>query len=253
MTAALSRINFRDLGGLPTLDGRRIRPRALYRSEGPARMADDHQAELRALGIRTVCDLRSESEISAAPHTWCGPECRVLTLEMRTDLRAQNQAVWAALRADPSAANLASVMIASYQAMPHALLTHISTISSALIDDETPLVIHCTAGKDRTGVAVALFLSVLHVSGADIFADYAESAPFMDSPHMTASVERILGEGIGIRPSQEMMRIMMGIDAAYLSAAFAEVEERWGGISGYFTAADVDAHEQQRLRAVLLQ
>jgi protein-tyrosine phosphatase len=88
MTVALSKLNFRDLGGLPTEDGRAIRPGLLYRSEGPASFFDEHRAELGALGVRSVCDLRSGVEREIAPNDWCGPGCRVLHLNMNTDLRA---------------------------------------------------------------------------------------------------------------------------------------------------------------------
>jgi protein-tyrosine phosphatase len=253
MTIALSGINFRDLGGLRARDNATIRPGLFYRSEGPARMIEDHHAELRALGVRTVCDLRSAGEVSAAPHTWCGPECRVLNLEMTTDVRANDGDAWAVIRAEPTAANLARAMTSTYQVMPHALLRHVSVITSALTAGETPLVIHCTAGKDRTGVAVALFLALLGVSNEDIFADYAKSAQFMNNPHMNATVAQTLEDGIGTPPTAEMMRIMMGIDAGYLSTAFTEVERQWGDITGYFGAGGVDSHGQQRVRDALLQ
>ncbi len=105
MTPALSRLNFRDIGGLPARDGRQVRPGILYRSEGPASFLGDHHAELAELGFRAVADLRSDMERDKAPHDWCGAYCRILALDMNTDLRAQGQDMWMTLGHDPTQAH----------------------------------------------------------------------------------------------------------------------------------------------------
>ena len=104
MTIALSRLNFRDIGGLPTADGGQVRSGILFRSEGPASFFEDHHAELSDLGFRSVADLRSTIERDAAPHGWCGPDCRMLDLDMNTDLRAQGEDMWLSLGREPTAA-----------------------------------------------------------------------------------------------------------------------------------------------------
>ena len=134
MTIALSKLNFRDLGGLPTQDARRVRHGLLFRSEGPASFFDDHRAELGALGIRSVCDLRSAGERDTAPNDWCGPECRILNLDMNTDLRAQGEDIWESLRRDPSAENARRVMTENYRMMPQALEAHMLPLVDALLN-----------------------------------------------------------------------------------------------------------------------
>lgn len=250
---ALSTINFRDIGGLRTENGRSVRSGLFYRSEGPASFLEAHLAELRTLGVRTVCDLRSDGEREAAPHNWCGPGCRILNLVMNTDMRAQGKEAWEGLHADPSAAELYRVINESYRAMPGALLPHLHSIVSALIDGQTPLVLHCTAGKDRTGVAVALILTLLGVRRSDIAADYAKTALFMGDPRLVASVEEVWGKNLGVRPDAEMLALMMGIDEAHLATAFEEVGEQWGGVPAYFAAGNVDEAVQERLRATMLE
>lgn len=252
-TRALSTINFRDIGGLRTEDGQVVRSGLFYRSEGPASFLDAHLAELRALGVRTVCDLRSDGEREASPHDWCGPECRILNLVMNTDMRAQGKEAWKRLHADPSAAKLRRVINESYRAMPGALLPHLHSIVSALSDGQTPLVLHCTAGKDRTGVAVALILTLLGVRKSDIDADYAKTALFMSDPRLVASVEEVWGRNLGVRPDAEMLALMMGIDQAHLAAAFEEVEARWGGVPAYFAAGGIDEAAQVRFRTMMIE
>lgn len=252
MNLALSQLNFRDIGGLRTSDGRRTKAGVIYRSEGPASFLDDHKAELRALRLHTICDLRSPGERDAAPHEWCGPECRMLNLQLNTDIRARGDDAWDSLRGAPSVENLASVLNATYRAMPYAALPHLRSISRILIDGETPILIHCTAGKDRTGVVVALFLWLLGVSEADIMADYAKTDPFMDNHRIRDSVEEVMARGLGVKPSRAMMELMLRIDEAHLRLALEEVSANWGGIAEFFAAGGVDIAEQKRLRAVLL-
>jgi protein-tyrosine phosphatase len=95
--------NFRGLGGLTALDGRRVRPRMLFRSEGPAHFSESDTATLRGLGIRTVCDLRSDAERSAHPNHWCGGEA-LLNIDIAIDVRVVGNQAWDLMRADPTPA-----------------------------------------------------------------------------------------------------------------------------------------------------
>jgi protein-tyrosine phosphatase len=171
---------------------------------------------------------------------------------MNTDVRAQGEDAWATLRADPTAANLHRAVCASYQTMPNALMPHIRAISEALIVGEVPMLINCTAGKDRTGVAVALFLALLNVSETDILADYRKSAEFMNNPRMRASVEQALSHGLGETPSAELMQEMLGIDDMHLLTALSSLAKQWDDARGYFLAAGVTEDCQERLRLALL-
>jgi protein-tyrosine phosphatase len=253
VTLALSKLNFRDLGGLPTLDGRVIRSGVLFRSEGPASFFDEHRAELGALGVRSVCDLRSASERHAAPNDWCGPGCRVLHLDMNTDLRAAGAEDWESLRRDPSSANARRVMMRNYCLMPAALSPHLVKIVVALLAGEIPMIMHCTAGKDRTGVAVAMLLTLLGVAREDILSDYAKSDVFGRNLRIAGSVNEAFRTSFGFVPSDEVIAMLIGTDSEFLLAALATVELDWGSMAGYFEASGVDADRQEQLRATLLE
>lgn len=253
MTAALSRLNFRDLGGLPAGDGCRTRSGLVYRSEGPASFTDEHAPELDALGFRTVCDLRSEGERESAPHRWCGPDCRVLALDLNHDLRAQGGDIWDTLRADASGANARQVMVENSGHMPGALLPHWRALVDALLGGETPLMIHCTAGKDRTGVAVALLLALVGVGEADILADYGRSDVFARNMRMVGSIDESFMDSFGFVPSPAAIEFLVGVHPDFLRAALDAVAAEWGSVAGYFMAAGVGPAEQARLRAMLLE
>jgi len=117
MTVALSRLNFRDLGGMRAADGRFVRHGAIYRSEGPASFLEQHRAELAELDIRLICDLRADVERAPAPNDWSASG-RLLNMEISNDLRVATNEGWAALRHDPSEAGAIRAMTANYEAMP---------------------------------------------------------------------------------------------------------------------------------------
>ncbi len=253
MTVALSRLNFRDLGGIATADGATLRPHLIYRSEGPASFLDDHRAELLDLNIRTVCDLRSAGERHEAPNDWCGPDCRVLALDMNTDLRAQGKDIWDSLRANPSAANAAAVMTENYRLMPQALVSHMSMMVDALIDGEVPIMIHCTAGKDRTGAAIAILLTFLGVPRDAILADYAKSDVFGENMRIAGSIEKGFLDSFGFVPEPAVVNMMIGTEQDFLLASLNQIEAGWGTVEAYFEACGIGAERQAELRTVLLQ
>lgn len=253
MTIALSKLNFRDVGGLSAGDRSRVRNGILYRSEGPASFFDDHRAELGTLGFRSVCDLRSQRERETAPNDWCGPDCRLLNLEMNTDLRAQGMDMWDSLRADPSVNNARRAMTESYREMPGALLPHIPALTRALLGGEVPMMVHCSAGKDRTGVTVALLLSLVGVSRADILADYAKSYVFGENMRKAGSIEEAFLKSFGYVASEAVITTLNGAEKDFLLSALAEVELRWGSVEAYFATAGIDGATQAGLRDALLE
>jgi protein-tyrosine phosphatase len=251
MTIALSRLNFRDLGGLPTADGGQVRSGILFRSEGPASFFEDHHAELSDLGFRSVADLRSTIERDAAPHGWCGPDCRMLDLDMNTDLRAQGEDMWLSLGREPTAARAVEVMTHNYGLMPQAFLPHLSRMVDALLAQDTPMLVHCTAGKDRTGVVVALFLDLLAVPRPMIMEDYRKSDIFGQNLRVSGHLKRDLQNTFGFVPPDDMVAILIGVQDDFLLSALDMVATRWGGIEGYFEAAGVDAERRAALRQLL--
>jgi len=251
MTIALSRLNFRDIGGLPTADGGRVRSGILFRSEGPASFFEDHHAELSDLGFRSVADLRSTIERDAAPHGWCGPDCRMLDLDMNTDLRAQGEEMWMSLGREPTAARAIEVMTHNYGLMPQAFLPHLSRMVDALLAQDTPMLVHCTAGKDRTGVVVALFLELLAVPRPVIIEDYRKSDIFGQNLRVSGHLKRDLQKTFGFVPPDDMVAILIGVQDDFLLSALDMVATRWGGIEGYFEAEGVDAQRRAALKQLL--
>jgi protein-tyrosine phosphatase len=253
VTTELSKLNFRDVGGLRASSGQVVKRGLIYRSEGPANFARAHREELTALGIRTVCDLRSDAERSADPNDWCEPSCRVLHLSMNTDLRARADDAWKSFRSDPSPENTRRVMVQAYTLMPAALSPHWAPITGAITAGETPLIIHCTAGKDRTGIAIALLLQLLQILPEEIIADYAKSGIFGENMLRAGTAEAGFHKTFGFVPPEPVIGLLIGTELEFLQAALQEVDRRWGSIAHYVSSSGVDAAEQAAVRGALLE
>jgi protein-tyrosine phosphatase len=244
-------LNFRDLGGLPAGNGR-IRHGVLYRSEGPRNFTPAQQGELQGMGFRSIVDLRSAQERDEAPYEWHGPDCHWLGLDVNADLRVFGHDGRERLLQGPDADIAISTMIDAYREIVTALLPHWPVIAKALISQKTPMLLNCTAGKDRTGVAIAMLLEMAGVSREDILTDYMRSARFGENLIRDGQLEAGLMASFGFMPSQAQVDALIGVRADYLEAAWDEVARGWTDVPGYFAAAGLDETVQQGVRASLV-
>jgi protein-tyrosine phosphatase len=161
--------NFRDLGGYRTADGRRIGAGQIYRSDTLHRLTDADAATFRSLGIRTVVDLRSRTEvddhgrieIADSDFVWHNVP---MSDEIKLAPRGPDQP-------PPDLANLSPGE--SYALMTERYADSLGTVFTILSGpDALPAVFHCTSGKDRTGIVAALLLDLLGVPDQTIIADY---------------------------------------------------------------------------------
>jgi protein-tyrosine phosphatase len=185
-------VNFRDLGGYPTTDGRRVAWRRLFRADGLGRLSESDQETLAGLGLVTVIDLRTAEE---ATHRGRFPVDQVPVryhefplfdvLPTPEDLPSWNETSYIAGRYRDMVTEGRPAMTGAIQVLaePGAL----------------PAVFHCSAGKDRTGVLSALLLAFLGVPDELIVEDYALSGAAMaslferikaDYPDAVETVER---------------------------------------------------------------
>ena len=215
--------NFRGLGGLTTLEGRRVRPGTLYRSEGPAHFTERDAATLRALEIRTVCDLRSDAERSTHPNDWCSGGA-LLHIDIAIDVRVVGNRAWDFMRADPTAAGGRAAMAYNYRAMGRSMTGAFRRLIDHLLEPrKVPVLIHCTGGKDRTGVMVALLLHALGVAPEQIEADYVLSAQHTGGPRFAAGLRKMFDDLGIVDPPAELLALVVGVEAPYLKVAMDEI------------------------------
>jgi protein-tyrosine phosphatase len=209
--------NFRDLGGYATKDGRRVKWHSLYRSGAMDRLSDAHFAQLRTLGLRTICDFRSQDERTNAPTSWERLEgVRYWSRDYHHGIGDLNRL----LAADTiTLAGDRAVMSDIYRRLPLEQEAAYRELFAMLARGELPLLFNCSAGKDRTGLAAALVLTALGVPYDLIVEDYELSNVAFDcrasaSQHglrLSSNVIDALREPIptiSLRPGRRSARIM---------------------------------------------
>ncbi|MGK5530791.1 tyrosine-protein phosphatase [Streptomyces sp. URMC 129] len=251
--------NFRDLGGLPTADGRRVAHGRLFRSGHLARATAADQAYLASLGLHTVFDFRNSADQALEGQDVALPGVRNVNLPL-TD-PADGSEFWALVR-DGDLAQLRAAlgqgqavgrMVASYRWMIHRKTAEHGRVVRALAAGSVPVLMHCSAGKDRAGLTVAVTLLALGVEREAIAADYLKS----NAPHRRYLIRRgAATEGGGTVLSAEVSELLAPLfdaRAEYLQTAFDEIDAVWGGTKRYLAEGlGLTAADRDRLRDQLL-
>ena len=211
--------NFRDLGGYPARDGRVVRWRQIFRSNHLAHLTDDDAAVLRTLGVKSAFDFRGTGERAEA---LCGiADITVHSLPVEPTVVAALRAI-AASGTPLSSDHAVEVMRDSYRSYVQQNTPRFRALFAHLLEDRAPLVIHCTAGKDRTGFACALILHTLGVPDELISEDYLLTNQFYRRDPNSASdlpdhVKQVLGT----------------VQPAFLGAAFEAIDADYGSLETY--------------------
>lgn len=247
--------NFRDLGGYRTMDGRTVRYGRVYRSQAFLEVTKRDLQTVGSLGIRLVCDLRSSLERRHAPNRWpVGDTPTMLHLDVSADARAGHAEFLAAIKADRSAHGVRQGMLRNYRNMPRAFGAVLPSLFERLLDREhLPAVIHCHAGKDRTGFLCAMILLALGVPRETVYEDYLRTAEFTDITRLARKTSRMFTMITRMWLSSDAVLPIVVVDAAYLDAALDQVDAEYGGVDAYLeTAAGLDTARRQHLRDILL-
>jgi protein-tyrosine phosphatase len=211
--------NFRDLGGYPTSDGRTVRWRQIFRSNHLGHLTDDDVSVVRELGVRSAFDFRGTEERTAA---LCGmPDITVHSLPVEPTVVAALRAIVAA-GTPLSTDHAVEVMRDSYRSYVQKNTRHFRSLFAHLLEDRAPLVIHCTAGKDRTGFACALILHTLGVPDDIISEDYLLTNRFYRrDPNHSSDLP------------DEIKQVLGSVQASFLAAAFEAIDADYGDLESY--------------------
>ena len=245
--------NFRSLGGLPAAGGRRIRPHALMRADRLAGLGSDDWGVLARTGLATICDLRSEAERAEHPNrTPRHLDVREMHCDIRNDLRA-DPALARLLMTEPTAQGAERVMIEIYRRLPGYMGGTLTAIVDRLLEGGAPLLVHCSAGKDRTGFVIAMLLHALEVPEPIIREDYLASRTWPGRESHRATLEARLGGFIAPDELRPAVDAVLDVRDAYLDAALEAVHTEFGSVLRYLeAAAGLDAVRLDLLRASLL-
>jgi protein-tyrosine phosphatase len=232
--------NFRDLGGYPARDGRIVRWRQIFRSNHLGNLTPSDIAVVRGLGLKSAYDFRGTEERTAA--SCILEEITVHSLPVEptvvADLRARRDG-----GKTLSTLDALDVMRDSYRGYVRHNTPRYRALFAHLLEDRGPQVIHCTAGKDRTGFACALVLHTLGVSDTVIAEDYLLTNRFYRrDPAASSDLPDEVRQAIG------------QVEESFLAAAFDAISADYGDLASYLSdGLGLGARERAEFEARYLE
>jgi protein-tyrosine phosphatase len=229
--------NFRDFGDYAA-GQRRLKRGLLYRSAHQATATEADLARLAAMGLSTVVDLRRANEREKNPsRRWDGFSAQVIENDIGQDAADE----WATfiVSSDLTVASFHGYMLDYYRHAPFQQ-RHIDLYTRyfrALAESEGAILVHCAAGKDRTGIICALTHHVAGVHEDDVQADYLLTN---DPERLTARlpmIREVIREATGRVAADEALMTAMRVEAEYLAESFRVMREAHGSIDGYLEQA----------------
>lgn len=240
--------NFRDFGDYAAGE-RRLKRGRLYRAAHQSEATEADLAAMQALGLSVIVDLRRPNERERSPsRRWEGFDGLVI----ENDLGHEEEDPWHLFikNSDLTARAFTDYMVGYYREAPY-VDRHVDLYSRyfhALSETDGAVLIHCAAGKDRTGILAALTHHLAGVSEADIVADFLLTNDPLRferrAPQFVAHIEEMTGR----RPTQDAAIAALGVEAHYLETAFGAIHEKHGTLDGYLEEVlGVDAARREAI------
>ena len=247
--------NFRDLGGYRAADGRRVRWGTLYRSGSFAEASGTDRQVIAQLGLHSLVDFRSTAEKREEPNRLPDP-ARFAMVEIPT-LEGGDTSLAEEVMARIEESNFEgfdpdAFMIAANRQIASTYTPQYRKFMQVVLDaGGAPVAWHCSAGKDRTGFAAALLLRALGVPMDTVLEDYLRSR----EPAVTARSHELwllrLFQG---QQAADKLRLLLGVEPAWLEAAFAQIDADWGSFDNYLAdGLGLSPDDLQQLRDTLLE
>ncbi len=230
--------NFRDVGGYATPDGF-VRAGKLFRSDGLSKLGEAGKAEMARLGVRTVIDLRDDFEAEVMPDDLAGLDVETIRLPVFEGSGASQGVAGVSLEA------LYEKILGQHADVVVTALREIASTGNSGV------LVHCTAGKDRTGIVVALALLVAGVDRSVVLADYARSQANLGGEWLDGMLGLMASHGIEATP--ELRVLMGGSPPEALDGAIRFIEDAHGSVTQYLLDSGMSLNDLAALRTVLVE
>lgn len=247
--------NFRDMGGYFTADGRQVRRGVLFRSGVMSSLTQADYDYLDEFGFQRVIDLRSSDERELYPNHWAS--------EAGIALRTHDYGMREMLKTMVDAQGVPSGMDALYRDMVHALKPQMKMLFEEALSGNVPLVVNCSAGQDRTGVASALLLLSLGVPRDVVMQDYLQSTRYRrpgvekGDVDLAAAAETNVFAALMLRYGEDgaaAKPLLTEDGIPYLHFALAQLEADYGSIDAFLAKeVGLGAEDRESLRERYLQ
>ena len=245
--------NFRDYGGYAVPGGLRVVRGRLWRSAHHGAATDDDLARIAGLGLTAVVDLRRPTERanqpSRRPDGFAG---RVIDCDAGDQAEPPHVAF---LRETDLSAESARAFFLDYYRKAPFEPRHLELFGRYFeaLDMGRPVLIHCTAGKDRTGLLAALTHHLLGVDEVDLLADFELTNRAARIETRLPQVTEAMTESLGRRPSETAVRAFLGVERTYLAEAFGAIRREAGSVEAYLAGLGLDGARVEHLRRTWLE
>lgn len=238
--------NFRDIGGIVTKDNRVVNWGRFYRADALARVDDKEFEAFNNLGITKVYDLRSDHEVSQAPNNLPSgvnniafPIFNQVNAEYFKDMERKFKT------GDFTVDDADQILVDTNKDFASIYKERFAELMELILQDDTPIVYHCSAGKDRTGFTTALILSVLNVDRQTILDEY-EMTNYYTQDSMDENIEKMASLATGGNTlDKEALRSLMGVKRLFLQAAFDTIDQNYGSMDN-FIKQELNISDAQR-------
>lgn len=229
-------LNFRDFGGWQTADGAKVVRGKLWRSAAFSDASDTDITRLNDMNVRFLVDLRRPEERRHEPNKWPGEATRVFVNDEGAEGVALPPHLVALLQSDLSPASTRNYMMSLYTEIPFdPRLIRLYRDWFSELGEGGSGVIHCAAGKDRTGIGCALTLIALGVDEETVFADYEFTNQAVDLEKRMPKIQARMEERLARKLDPEALRPMLGVEVGYLRNAFDAIEAKYGSVESYMS------------------
>jgi len=245
----MTAINLRDFGGFRTNGGSLMKTGLLYRSGNLQKLSASNHIAISELHLQTIIDFRSIEEQEKSPGTF--PGSRKVSLPCNIDQITRDLLRPLLLRR--SADNeIVEAIDRVYMEMVDLMVQPIGEMIRIILGaNNCPILIHCRAGKDRTGFAAAVIQWAMNVDHETVMNEYLKSNEFI-SPKISKALKRLRLFTLGLFPKGNL-QAAFEVRARYLNTAFFVIETKYGGLERYLAAGGVHREDLEALKARLLE
>lgn len=233
--------NFRDMGGYTNNDGRTLAHGRLFRSGHFAEVDTETAKQIATHNITTVVDFRSAPEKERMQVTWYAPwQPRYVESPIGGNAAAWIKDLFERVANAPFPADeLQAQFILAFQTIPIANASGLKKLFDVLVDDDdgNAALFHCTAGKDRTGIAGALIMTALDMPEDAILTDFMLTNEAVDLKTRAVDVAQQVSEKTGRDVTPEAVYPLIGVEPDFLHAAFTTIAKEFGSVDAYLTDA----------------
>lgn len=247
--------NFRDFGGYPVTGGGRLKRGLLWRSGQHYGATAADLAAIDAIGLTSVFDLRTDAE--RVSHPCRRPEGFAATIRHAASPSLTGVPHLSATRrlAERTPETTRAAMIRTYETIPFRpeLQAIVTDYLSELAEGRGASLVNCMAGKDRTGIAVAMVHLAIGVHRDDVIDDYLLTNTAGDPEARIRDGMDVITAKMG-EVDEASLRVIMGVEAEYLETALAAIEDRHGSIDAFLESElNLDPAKRERLREALVE